>query len=96
VLCDLFTLSFIEGIRHFAKTRPRADFRVIALAHEINFTVRERQVLEFLRAGWSNKEISQKLNICERTVKFHVSSILGKSGKKRAQLFCGGPVVVAA
>jgi DNA-binding NarL/FixJ family response regulator len=39
---------------------------------------RETEVLEGLKAGLTNKEIANKLNISERTVKFHVSNLLGK------------------
>jgi DNA-binding NarL/FixJ family response regulator len=41
-------------------------------------TFRERQVLEFIRQGHSNKEIGQKLNIAEPTVKNHVHHLLEK------------------
>jgi two-component system, NarL family, response regulator LiaR len=43
-------------------------------------TERETEVLRLLALGMSNKEISQKLNIGEQTVKTHVSHILGKLG----------------
>jgi NarL family two-component system response regulator LiaR len=43
-----------------------------------SLTVRERQVLQLLMRGLANKEISSSLEIAERTVKFHVSNILGK------------------
>jgi DNA-binding NarL/FixJ family response regulator len=43
-------------------------------------TDREREVLAQLAQGRPNKEIALKLNISERTVKFHVSAILSKLG----------------
>ncbi len=43
-------------------------------------TPREQEVLRELAAGRQNKEIAAKLIISERTVKFHVSAILGKLG----------------
>lgn len=43
-------------------------------------TPRECEVLELLAAGCSNQEIAGQLFITERTVKYHVSSILGKLG----------------
>jgi DNA-binding NarL/FixJ family response regulator len=41
-------------------------------------TEREREVLQLLAAGASNREIGEKLYLAEGTVKNHVSNILGK------------------
>jgi len=41
-------------------------------------TPREMEVLDLLAQGLQNKEIAAQLVISERTVKFHVSSIMGK------------------
>ncbi|MCS6940671.1 MAG: response regulator transcription factor [Roseiflexaceae bacterium] len=43
-------------------------------------TARERDVLELVSQGLSNKQIAQKLQISEHTVKFHLSSIFAKLG----------------
>jgi DNA-binding NarL/FixJ family response regulator len=43
-------------------------------------TDREMDVLRLLAQGRSNKDIAASLIISERTVKFHVSSIMGKLG----------------
>ena len=43
-------------------------------------TPREFEVLELLAQGKPNKEIAAELVISERTVKFHISSILAKLG----------------
>jgi len=48
---------------------------------------RERDVLDALLRNESNKEIANRLNISERTVKFHVSNLLSKySVGRRADL----------
>ena len=41
-------------------------------------TARELQVLELLVDGLSNKAIAARLGVSDETVKFHLSSILGK------------------
>ncbi|MBV9790436.1 MAG: response regulator transcription factor, partial [Chloroflexi bacterium] len=43
-------------------------------------TERETEVLRLLALGQANKEIARTLNIGEKTVKTHVSNILGKLG----------------
>lgn len=43
-------------------------------------TEREMEVLRLLAQGKANKEIAAALIITERTVKFHVSTIMGKLG----------------
>lgn len=45
-----------------------------------SLTGREREVLEMLSRGLSNKLIARRLSISEHTVKFHVSSIYTKLG----------------
>jgi len=44
----------------------------------IRLTRREEEVLEGVMRSQSNKEIAASLNLSERTVKFHVSSLLAK------------------
>ena len=48
-----------------------------------NLSQREREVLDALLENLANKEIADKLHISERTVKFHVSSLLEKFGVPR-------------
>ena len=50
------------------------DGRVDAL------TAREREVLELVSQGLSNKAIAARLGISDQTVKFHLSSIFSKLG----------------
>lgn len=49
-------------------------------AGRVNFTDREKEVLELLVAGRSNKEIGAALTIEERTVKAHVAKLMRKVG----------------
>jgi DNA-binding NarL/FixJ family response regulator len=53
---------------------------------------RETEVLRLVAAGRANKEIGRKLGIGEKTVKTHVSRILGKLGvhsRTQAALYAG-------
>ncbi len=43
-----------------------------------SLTKREKSILQMVSQGMRNKEIGGQLFICERTVKFHISSILRK------------------
>jgi DNA-binding NarL/FixJ family response regulator len=43
-------------------------------------TSRETEVLRLLAEGFGNREIADRLEISEHTIKFHIRSILGKLG----------------
>jgi ATP/maltotriose-dependent transcriptional regulator MalT len=45
-----------------------------------SLTTREREVLELVADGLSNREIARTLEISEHTVKFHLAAIFGKLG----------------
>jgi DNA-binding CsgD family transcriptional regulator len=51
-----------------------------ALGAGVKVSRREQEVLDCILQSLSNKEIAGKLNVAERTVKFHVSSLLAKFG----------------
>jgi len=78
-LVDLVRQSLLAHAREEADESdghpdPNAD------ASPEHLTLREREVLEMMMEGLSNKEIAAHLNISAHTVKFHISSILGKLG----------------
>jgi DNA-binding NarL/FixJ family response regulator len=66
-------------------------------AHELRQAIealseREVDVLRLLARGLANKELARDLGIAEKTVKTHVSSILGKLGvqsRTQAALYAG-------
>jgi DNA-binding CsgD family transcriptional regulator len=51
-----------------------------ALGAGVKVSRREQEVLDLILQSMANKEIAAKLNVAERTVKFHVSSLLAKFG----------------
>lgn len=68
--------SFLDGLlgsRPPLRTVPNAP----------GLSRREQDVLEALLQNLSNKEIGLRLNISERTVKFHVSNLLSKFAVQR-------------
>ena len=64
--------KFIERVT-FVPRPPVAE-------QPLAFTEREREVLQLLVAGHSNREIGGALGIEERTVKMHVASLMRKAG----------------
>lgn len=59
---------------------PSQEERLIAFIQQNGLSLRETEVLNLIREGASNGEISAKLFISENTVKFHVRNILKKTG----------------
>lgn len=59
-----------------------------------SLTGREREVLQLLGGGYSNREIAHKISVTEDTVKFHCKNIYGKLGASRrthaVAIACGG------
>ncbi len=73
VLLSNFVDSILDG----------AHGRQFKNAASADLSRREQETLEALLENLSNKEIASKLNISERTVKFHVSNLLSKFGVRR-------------
>jgi DNA-binding NarL/FixJ family response regulator len=67
-------------VNEFTRLAGRAPAPVKPVALIEPLSAREREVLRFLADGLSNKEIGQRLNIAEGTVKNHMSQVLGKLG----------------
>ncbi|PSL37158.1 LuxR family two component transcriptional regulator [Labedella gwakjiensis] len=50
---------------------------------EVALSLRERQVLDHIADGLTNRQIGEKLGLAEKTVKNYVSSLLDKLGMER-------------
>jgi DNA-binding NarL/FixJ family response regulator len=86
--------EFVQAIRIVSQGSVWAPRRVLSMfiervssspgrifpAGRVTFTDREKEVLEMLVAGRSNKEIGSALGIEERTVKAHVAKLMRKVG----------------
>ena len=67
--------DILEGLKEKADKLLQAGKSVCS---QVKMTRREEEVLSGLMKSLANKEIAANLNLSERTVKFHVSSLLAK------------------
>lgn len=73
VLPPLMTESLFSQIAREAGGQERAH-----VLEDVRMTPREREVIELIGEGLSNKEIAQRLNIATHTVKSHVRNVMEK------------------
>ena len=93
VLKDIRGKNLIDGIRRVAGggsliTRSVSQRVVSRLAPAEaqggpELTLRERQVLDLIGAGLTNRQIGERLELAEKTVKNYVSGLLAKLGLER-------------
>lgn len=94
VLKDIRGNGLIDSIRRVALgqslVNPAAARRVMADAQTsqgdsraATLTLRERQVLELISDGLTNRQIGETLDLAEKTVKNYVSGLLSKLGMER-------------
>jgi DNA-binding NarL/FixJ family response regulator len=70
---------FVDAILSRSGTRRSAA----VVAGRARLSPREQQVLDALLENLANKEIASRLNVSERTIKFHVSNVLAKFAVRR-------------
>ena len=83
LLEDLKHLSiaeFIEAVKSLPPVTPGCHLRAIPSGEEMRSLLsdREMQVVKLVAEGLSNKEISVRLDLSDKTVKNHISHILAK------------------
>jgi two-component system, NarL family, response regulator DevR len=95
VLKEVRTAGLIDAIRQVALGRSLIDPAVIAQVMDrvrqgtptdtrlAALTQREREVLDLIADGMTNRQIGESMFLAEKTVKNYVSSLLGKLGMER-------------
>lgn len=92
LLKDMEPIDIVDSIRRTAKgelvVAPAMSVKLANLLQygaqeqprdkSVKLTEREREILQYLATGKSNKEIARSLNISHDTVKLHVRHILAK------------------
>ena len=92
VLKDIKGQGLLESIRKVASgkilidravTRRVVESASSARGAEVELSVRERQVLDLIAEGMTNRQIGETLELAEKTVKNYVSGLLAKLGMER-------------
>jgi DNA-binding NarL/FixJ family response regulator len=92
VLKDIRARGLVEGVRKVAAGGTLLSAHVserVAEAFaspridEPALTLRERQVLDLITEGLTNRQIGERLGLAEKTVKNYVSGLLAKLGMER-------------
>ena len=71
------TARLMHSLRDLEAAKPPEDERLAVLSE------RERSVLDLIGEGLTNRQIAKRLYLSEKTVKNHISRLLGKLGVER-------------
>jgi DNA-binding CsgD family transcriptional regulator len=82
VAVAFLSLGVWAGARMFRRAPPTHEINDRAL-ESLGISAREREVLELLAAGRSNKEIARQLDVSPNTVKTHVGKLFEKLAVQR-------------
>ena len=89
LLKDVHADQLAQAIRDAFQGRGTVDMAAVqslingsnaSPAPKFNLTRREREILELLVAGKTNRQIAEALTLSQGTVRFHISNILSKMG----------------
>jgi two-component system response regulator DevR len=69
------SVSLFRFVAHAQMSPP-----IVGLRKSLDFSPRQRQLARLIREGLSNKEVADRLNLSEQTVKNHVHRMLRKVG----------------
>ncbi|MBA8817201.1 DNA-binding NarL/FixJ family response regulator [Microbacterium halimionae] len=88
---NLMSREVTDRVHDFLSThRPESS------APSVELTMRERQALELITEGLTNRQIGERLGIAEKTVKNYVSGLLAKLGmERRTQVAAYGATAIA-
>ena len=89
IIKDILPVELIRAVKSVASGHPYVDPRVaggvlkrrssgIGRSNQNELSVRETDIIRLIARGMSNKEISARLNLSEKTVKNHISRIFAK------------------
>jgi DNA-binding CsgD family transcriptional regulator len=70
-------------VREVMVPAPAAFVRDEGKLESLGITPREREILELIAEGLSNKEIAERVHVSENTVKTHSSRVFDKLGARR-------------
>ncbi|MEP6482378.1 MAG: response regulator transcription factor, partial [Rhodoglobus sp.] len=92
VLKDIRGQNLLDSIRRVARGEilidPSINKRILETVERdgkatVDLSLRERQVLELIAEGMTNRQIGDRLGLAEKTVKNYVSGLLAKLGMER-------------